>query len=1105
MSNFDYKTLSYNLLLQYNRRTPLVIIAETPLISRYIFTSLQFYLPDTALFHFCDREILPYDQYSPQADLAAARMRSLSEVSRLNSNFILITDAQAISERLCPRAHPDRYGINLAVGDELEPEKFAERLVLAGYNSSVFIAEKGDFSRRGGSIIDLYPLGAKTPYRIEFFDTEVASIRSFELETQTTIEKLNAVKILPNSEIDLSDAGRICFRQNARAIFGEKILETGIYQQISAGRAVQGLDCYLPLFFDETASIFDYLPKNIEILGNISTEILQKHWDYCSKRYERLNPFRENALLPPEKLWFSPEEILEKITEFKPFQIKEKTSPLSFIGKKEERQKRALQEIAKNPAANFYFSGKGEREQFFEFLHKNNISAEISEKFSLDTDKTRLFVAPLKFSFYDEQNRANIAFAELSDEITTAQNRAQKRKAAAAIIASLQELNVGDAVVHSDFGVGRYRGLERIAEDEDEMLVIEYAKGAKLFVSIGNLDLISKYGGDPDSAPLNELGGKSWANTKKKIKEKIKDTAAELLALYAAREAATGYKIEYDEAAMQELKNSFAYTETPDQQAAIEAVLYDLSQEKPMDRIICGDVGFGKTEVAIRAAYATVLSGRQVALISPTTLLAEQHFHSFADRLLEFGLRIESLSRFRSAAAQKATIAALKNGSCDLVIGTHRLLQKDVEFKRLGLVIIDEEQRFGVKHKEKLKTLRNDVNLLALSATPIPRTMNLALAGLRDLSLIATAPQGRQSVQTSIHDWDIGIIEEACEREIRRGGQVFVLHNDVKTIERISRLISEVLPLARVAFAHGQMSEKALEQVMQAFYNHHYDILVATTIIESGIDIPNANTIIINRADKLGLAQLHQLRGRVGRSNHQAYAYLITPPPATLNKDAQRRLEAFVATDSLGAGFILAGQDLEIRGAGKILGEEQSGQVAEIGMSYYLELLDRATYALKNGENLGNIGEKENCEIDLSIAAHIPDNYLADPQKRLTIYQKLARAKDFEEIATVEKNLIDSYGEIAKFEAIGNLIAQTKLKVLAEDIGVKKISTGHNASIIEIEFRQKNQVAPKKLSAMLQKNPRKFAFVNPTVISVKIEKNGAEKIEEVCDILNAMV
>ena len=1058
--------LPYNLARQPDHKHVRLLVAPDARTGEYWYENLKYWLADPAsLFWFSDWETLPYDQYTPHPDLVAERLRVLAELPT-RTHGIVIASAAALRQRLCPQTHLDKYGIHLAIGDRLARDALIQRLIDAGYQRNAHhISGKGEYAARG-NIVDLYPMNAADPIRLEWFDDSIDSIRTFAVADQRTLEKLSSISILPRSELDLSDAGRTCYRQNARLHYGEKIVDSPLYRQISDGQTPQGLEYYLPLFYDDTATLFDYLPPNsLHLACDDLPALLEQHANWCEQRYRRTNPLRENRLLPPDALWLTPAETLARLAALPAVPYQEYADAIPFSGDARAREQQWQELIDQGGDLTLHFPSEGSREQWQERLGARGLALHYT-------------VSPNRHSFRDG-DAVHLAEADLHTTPVAPNYRQSRSRDPAALIRSLQDLSPGTAVVHADFGVGRYQGLEKLEADGDELIAITYAKGAKLYVPTADIDLITRYGGsDPDSAPLHELGGKSWQTARRKIRASLHDTAAELLVLYAKREATAGITIAHDPAAQAALAAEFPFATTPDQQAAIDAVLADLARPQPMDRIICGDVGFGKTEVAVRAIHAAASAGYQVALIAPTTLLAEQHYHNLQDRFANHPLTIDSLSRFKSAADAKRAIERLKAGGTDLIIGTHRLLQKDIAFKNLGLVIIDEEQRFGVRHKEKLKSLRSDTNLLTLTATPIPRTLNLALSGLRDISIIATPPAGRQNIQTILSEWDIDTITDACEREHRRGGQTYILHNDIDSIERIARLIQEHLPEQRIAIAHGQMRERELEHIMQNFQNRHHDILIATTIIESGIDIPNANTIIINRADKLGLSQLHQLRGRVGRSHHQAYAYLITPHWNTLGKDAQRRLEAFTTLDSLGAGFLLASQDLEIRGAGEILGDEQSGQIQQIGISYYLDLLERSIAALKNGQTADL--DPPRSTIELGVPALLPDDYIYDPQERLVLYQRLAQTKTEAELQDLAAELIDRFGKLpAPAKA---LIARTRLKQQAEKLAVEHISMSERET--RIRFADPTRINPEPLLTRIQNDPAHYRLNGNTAISL---------------------
>lgn len=1090
------RNIAYSLADRLSEQQVHLLVVSEAVWAHYIYQCLKFWTGgNDQIYWFCDWETLPYDQYPPHPDLISERLRVLAELPTRKQG-VVITTTSAIRQRLCPQTHLDAFGVHLTIGDRIEQNALIERLIAAGYRQNPCISAQGEYAHRG-SIIDLYPMGAEDPIRLEWFDNEIESIRTFSLDTQLTLVRKNTVSILPSTELDLSDAGRVCFRQSARRELGEHFTASGIYRALSQSLTPQGLEYYLPLFFDTTATLFDYLPKNACYIpcGDL-LPALNRHADYCAKRYERLDTLRENTLLSPEKLWLDPGKVLEKLSSLSEKPLAHRYQALDFHGTTAEREALWLNHLREAKQSVLHFPGNGIREHWFERLGKAGHPLRLAEVWQKNaaSPETSLYLSPVHYSFIAD-GVVHLAEPDLHSTPNLPNYRINRSKEAGAVVRSLQDLTVGAPVVHIDHGVGRYRGLETF-DDNEEMLVIEYADNNKLFVSVDDLDLISKYNAlSGNEAPLHQIGGKAWQTLKRKAKAAIYDTASELLAISAARENAAGHALQFDHEALNQLAAGFAYEETADQTAAIAAVLGDLETPRPMDRVVCGDVGFGKTEVAIRAAYAAVLGGYQVALIAPTTLLAEQHERTFSDRLSACAVIIAAISRFKSGKEQQAVLDGLREGRIDIVIGTHRLLQKDVGFRKLGLIIVDEEQRFGVRHKEILKSLRAEVNLLTLTATPIPRTLNFALAGLRDLSIISTPPAGRQSIETIITGYDPATIEEACERELRRGGQVYFVHNEVASIERIARMLGELLPDVRIAVAHGQMHERALEEIMQAFYNRHYDILVVSTIIESGIDIANANTIIINHAEKLGLAQLHQLRGRVGRGHQQAYAYLITASWQLLNKDAQRRLGAFTSLDSLGAGFLLASQDLEIRGAGEFLGSQQSGQIQQIGMSYYLDLLERASAALKSGEKFSPDEDSQSRHtVELDMPALLPSSYVFDPQLRLVIYHRIARTKDENALDAIHIELIDRFGSLP--ETAENLFTKARLRFRAAQIGIEKLNLSKRK--IDIIFSRDAAIDPDKLFQRIQKEPQRFKMIDPT--SIRINQPGTTLSERIATL-----
>jgi transcription-repair coupling factor (superfamily II helicase) len=727
----------------------------------------------------------------------------------------------------------------------------------------------------------------------------------------------------------------------------------------------------------------------------------------------------------------------------------------------------------------FAAESAGRREALRETLRSYGLEPKVCEGWSEFLTREdlplALTIAPLEQGLLlTEPPLAIIAESQLYGERVRQQRRRGPSRDPDTIIRNLTDLNLGAPIVHEEHGIGRYAGLERlsIADVDGEFVVVEYAEGGRLYVPVASLHLLSRYtGAAPDSAPLHKLGSGQWEKVRRKAAEKVNDAAAELLDLYARREARPGHAFKLSDADYAAFAAAFPFEETPDQQTAIEAVIADMCSGRPMDRVVCGDVGFGKTEVAMRAAFVAVQDGRQVAVLTPTTLLAQQHYQNFQDRFADWPVRTELLSRFRSAKQQAETIKALVEGTVDILIGTHKLLQDSVTFKRLGLVIIDEEHRFGVRQKERLKALRAEVDVLTLTATPIPRTLNMAMAGMRELSIIATPPAGRLAVKTFIGQWNKVLIQEACQRELKRGGQIYFLHNEVETIQRMAAQITELVPGARIAVAHGQMRERELEQVMLDFYHRRCNLLICTTIIESGIDVPSANTIIINRADKLGLAQLHQLRGRVGRSHHRAYAYLIVPPRPVMTADAIKRIEAIESLEDLGAGFLLASHDLEIRGAGELLGEDQSGQIQEVGFTLYMDLLERAVQALKAGRAPELDRPLDHGpEVDLQSPALIPDDYLPDVHSRLILYKRIASARDNGELRELQVEMIDRFGLLPT--PVKTLFRVTELKLWAMPIGVRKIEAGPKGG--RIVFGLEPKIDTIKLIKLIQQKPKVY-------------------------------
>ncbi|MER2533190.1 MAG: transcription-repair coupling factor [Candidatus Competibacter sp.] len=1033
---------------------------------------------------FPDWETLPYDVFSPHQDIVSQRLTALYRLPQ-RKRGVLVVPVATLMQRLAPRDYLDRYALLLKVGERLDPEDFRRRLEAAGYVCVSQVVEHGEFAVRG-SIIDLFPMGAERPYRIELFDDEVESVRDFDPDTQLSVAKVKQIELLPAREFPLDKETISRFRQAYRRQFEGDPQRSAIYRDISAGNAPGGIEYYLPLFFEQTATLFDYLPEaTLVVLLEGVTEAMAAFREQLMDRYEQHRYDAERPLLPPPALFLEAVQVERALARYLRVELREAGDggtnyptappPVLPLEPRAERPTAALENFLAEFPGRVLFAAEsaGRREVLLDTLRGYGLKLQVCESWTefLAREDLRLAltVAPLEQGLLlTDPPLAIIAEPQLYGERVRQVRRRGSNRDPDAIIRNLTDLNPGTPVVHEEHGIGRYAGLERleVAGIDGEFVVVEYAGGDRLYVPVASLHLLSRYtGASPESAPLHKLGSGQWEKVRRKAAEQVNDAAAELLDIYARREARPGHAFSLTETDYFAFAAAFPFEETPDQQVAIEAVIADMRADKPMDRVVCGDVGFGKTEVAMRAAFVAVQDGRQVAVLTPTTLLAQQHHQNFLDRFADWPVRIELLSRFRSAKQQAQTLQALAEGQVDILIGTHKLLQEGIQFKRLGLTIVDEEHRFGVKHKERLKSLRTEVDVLTLTATPIPRTLNMAMAGLRELSIIATPPVGRLAVKTFVGQWNKALIQEACQRELKRGGQIYFLHNEVETIQRMATQVAELAPGARIAIAHGQMRERDLEQVMLDFYHRRCNLLICTTIIESGIDVPSANTIIINRADKLGLAQLHQLRGRVGRSHHRAYAYLIVPPRKAMTVDAVKRIEAIESLEDLGAGFMLASHDLEIRGAGELLGEEQSGQIHEVGFTLYMDLLERAVQALK----AGRVPELDRPldhgpEIDLQSPALIPDDYLPDVHSRLILYKRIASARDDGELRELQVEMIDRFGLLP--EPVKNLFRVTGLKLRATPIGIKKIEASPKGG--RIVFGPEPKVDPAKLVQLIQ-------------------------------------
>lgn len=1111
--------------LAQRKQAPIVVVTNDIQHAQQIEHEARFFLESEKnenILNFPDWETLPYDLFSPHQDIISERLTTLHRLPTIYPGQILILPVATLLQRLCPKNYIIKNVLILKKNQSLNIDEFRHNLDQSGYHYVSQVMEHGEFAIRG-SIIDIFPSGHDLPFRIDLFDDEIDSIRRFDPESQRSLDTIDLINVLPAREFPFNDDAISQFRSRYREHIAGDPTRSTIYQDVSKNIIPSGIEYYLPLFFDQVESLFNYLPRNtVFFLENDLEDQMQLFWDELQNRFEQRRHDIERPILSPETLYLTTDEIVNELSQYsiiKTQSFKAKPDevitnlpfsapPQVLLQARSSQPTAALESYLNDFQGRVLFAAEstGRRETLLEMLRDKKIHAHVFsnwQEFLQSSEKIGITVAPLERGLSLQKPQLSIiSEPQIFGERAQQRRRRVRTRDAEAIIGDLTDLRIGAPVVHEEHGVGRYLGLQKlkVTNFESEFLTIEYAGNDKLYVPVSSLHLISRYtGADEDHAPMHKLGGEVWQKIKRKAAEKVHDIAAEILDLHARRAAKEGYAYDVNMDEYAAFSAAFPFEETEDQQKAIDSVLEDLSSPIAMDRVVCGDVGFGKTEVAMRAAFIAANSGKQVAILVPTTLLAQQHYQNFKDRFADWPLKIEGLSRFRTKKQVDEVLNGLTNGTVDIIIGTHKLLQKDIKFKDLGLLIIDEEHRFGVKHKEQFKNLRAEVDILTLTATPIPRTLNMSLSGLRDLSIIASPPTQRHAIKTFISEWNDNQIQEACLREIKRGGQVYVLHNDVKTIEKTCKQLEELIPEARVEFAHGQMRERELEQVMLDFYHQRFNILVCTTIIESGIDVPTANTIIINRADKLGLAQLHQIRGRVGRSHHRAYAYLITPAKAVMTKDAVKRLEAIESLEDLGVGFTLATHDLEIRGAGELLGDEQSGQIQEIGFTMYTELLDRAVKALKSGQ-VPDLDKPlhQGTEIDLGLPALLPDDYIGDIHMRLILYKRISNAKDQNELDELRVELIDRFGLLP--DAAKNLFALTSLKITTADIGVKKIDA--TAETARIVFEDNANIDPGKLIMLIQTQSNIYKFNGKDALYITKNMNDcAERIKTLKDTL----
>lgn len=1089
----------------------LAIFTETAFEARRLMEEILWFSPNLKINLLPDWETLPYDHFSPHPDLISERLLTLYQVTQKSFDVVIIPVTTAL-HLLPPKSYIQQFSFHFAKGQKVDIEAFKNQLILNGYMNVVRVMAPGEFSVRG-SLIDLFPMGSIVPYRLDFFDDEIDSIRTFDVDSQRTLYPVNEIKLLPARECPMDEKSISTFRQNYRERFEGDPSRSSIYKDISKGIPIGGIEWYMPLFFDEMSDIFSYFSDNTIIYKHGNLDHACNHfWQETEKRFRLFAYDAERPILEPKDLLLKSDQFFKSINTYEKFDLKrpetyEKIPDVSIDRKNIQPLAKLNQFVSESSKRIFILADSlGRRETVSELLKVGGIKFKSADDWSQAlnmNDQVVLTVSPIHQGYISSEHIV-VTESELYVNTVRQSKRRQRDKnfSSDAMVRDLSELKDGDPIVHEQYGVGRFRGLFNLdfGEGESEFLLLEYFGDDKLYVPVSNLDLISRYSGGPaETAPLHKLGSDQWDKAKKKALKQIHDTAADLLNIYSQRSIKKGYAFKINLQDYERFTDGFPFEETEDQLTAIHSVINDMESQKPMDRLICGDVGFGKTEVALRAAFIAANDGKQVAILVPTTLLAEQHYNNFMDRFSDSPIKIAEISRFKSKKEQAESLVKLANGEIDIIIGTHRLIQNDIKFKNLGLIIIDEEHRFGVRQKELLKAMRAEVDVLTLTATPIPRTLSMAMEGLREFSIISTPPQKRLSIKTFVNNYSEGIIREAVLREFNRGGQVYFLHNDVDTILSMKEKLEKLIPEARIEIAHGQMRERELERVMHDFYQQKANILLCTTIIETGIDIPSANTIIMNRADMFGLAQLHQLRGRVGRSHHQAYAYLLVDPDRKISSHAQKRLEAIQLLEDLGAGYYLAIHDLEIRGAGELLGDNQSGQMHEIGFNLYVDMLNYAVKQLKIGKKLSlDDPLQKNTEINLHTPAIITNSYCGDINERLVLYKRLSGLNDQRGLMEMKEELIDRFGVMP--EQTQSLISFHDLRIFIQDLDIKKIDAS-DASI-QISFASDSRIDPLKLIKLLSEDKRcRMSGPDKIKIAVTID-DILERVQFIKDFLS---
>jgi transcription-repair coupling factor (superfamily II helicase) len=1089
---------------------------------------MAFFAPALRCALFPDWETLPYDSFSPHQDLISERLATLWRISQGEADVVVVPATTALY-RVAPPSFLAGYTFHFQVKQKLQEAKLKAQLTLAGYSHVTQVVSPGEYAVRGG-LIDLFPMGSTVPYRVDLFDDEIDSIRTFDPDSQRSLYPVPEVRLLPGREFPMDDEARAKFRSRWRELLEGDPTKSRIYKDIGNGVATAGIEYYLPLFFDDTATVFDYVGEQATVVLHGDLEpAFQRFWQDTRDRYRLVRGDPERPALPPETLFLTAElfyghanrhgQLALRTVEAPAFTELEALAPMAVVRGAEEPLAKFKEHLRNTPhRALVLAESDGRRESLLDFLRASHLSPpafDSLQEFLASDEKLGIATAPLNTGFsWIEAGIDLITETELFAAGPTTRRRKKQEQVSdvEALIKDLSELNVGDPVVHAQHGIGRYKGLinldlgqgtnEHGTPAVQEFLHLEYADKATLYVPVSQLHQISRYTGvSADEAPLHKLGSGQWEKAKRKAAEQVRDTAAELLNIYARRATREGHAFRYSAQDYEAFANDFGFEETADQNAAIHAVIQDMISPRPMDRLVCGDVGFGKTEVALRAAFIAITGGKQVAFLAPTTLLAEQHYQTLVDRFSKWPVKVAEVSRFRSGKEVTATLKGLADGSVDVVVGTHKLLSESTKFKNLGLLIIDEEHRFGVRHKEQMKAMRAEVDVLTLTATPIPRTLGMALEGLRDLSVIATAPQRRLAIKTFVRNEGNGVIREAVLRELKRGGQIYFLHNEVETIENRRERLEALLPEARIAVAHGQMPERELERVMRDFIAQRYNLLLCSTIIETGIDVPTANTIVMSRADKFGLAQLHQLRGRVGRSHHQAYAYLMVPDIESLTKQAAQRLDAIQQMEELGSGFYLAMHDLEIRGAGEVLGENQSGNMLEVGFQLYNEMLAEAVRSLKAGKEPDLLAPLSiTTDINLHAPALLPNDYCGDVHLRLSFYKRLATAKTTDQIDGLLEEIVDRFGKLPP--QAQTLIDVHRLRVLARPYGVVKVDAA--PGVIHITFKANPPIDSMRIIELVQKN-RHIKLAGNEKLRIERElKDPKDRAQMVRDVLRSL-